>query len=85
MIPDKIKSRSVLRYMWYLFGNPVQFNPITLEITFRGSRQSIKQAVSMLDRKRVWYNISWVHIEGESCPSGITLQLDEISLKRKSL
>jgi len=81
MISDNI----ILKYMWHLFGNPVHFNPITLEITFSGSRQSIKQAISMLDRKRVWYNIGWVHIEGESCPSGITLQLDEISLKRYSL
>ncbi|MFZ5650321.1 MAG: hypothetical protein ACOY4I_05665 [Bacillota bacterium] len=82
MISGNIMSRSILRYMWYLFGNPVQFNPITLEITFIGSRQSVREAISMLDRKRVWYDISWVHIEGESYPSGITLQLDEISLKR---
>ncbi|MFZ5611032.1 MAG: hypothetical protein ACOY3U_02385 [Bacillota bacterium] len=82
MVSDNLKSRAVLKYLWYLFGNPVQFNPITLEITFSGSRQSIKQAVSMLDKKRVWYDISWSHIEGQSYPSGITLQLDEISLKR---
>ncbi len=34
MVSDNLKSRAVLKYLWYLFGNPVQFNPITLEITF---------------------------------------------------
>lgn len=82
MVSDNVKSRSILRYLWYLFGNPEKFNPITLEITFSGSRKSIKQAVKILDRKRIWYSIGWIHIEGEAYPCRITVQFDEISLKR---
>jgi hypothetical protein len=36
----------------------------------------------MLDRERIWYDIGWVHIEGEACPCNITLQFDGVSLKR---
>lgn len=77
-----LKSRSMLRYMWYLFGNPVQFNPVTLDITFSGCREKMKQAARMLDRERIWYDIGWVHMEGEAYPCRITLQLDKVTLKR---
>ena len=85
MVSDDVlasKSRSILRYMGYLFGNPVQFDPVTLEITFSGCREMIKKAVKVLDKKRIWYNISWAHIDGEAYPCRITLQFDEVSLKR---
>lgn len=84
MISDvnDLKSRSILKYLWCLFGNPVVFNPVSLEITFRGSRKNIRQAARMLDRERIWYDIGWVHMEGEAYPCRITLRFDKVSLKR---
>ena len=84
IIDDAIisKSRSILKIMWRLFGNPVRFNPVTYEITFSGDRQKIKKAVRLLEHERIWYKINWVHTEEGDCPNKITLQFDNVSLKR---
>jgi len=76
------KSRSVLKIMGQLFGNPVRFNPVTLEVTFSGDRQNIKKAAKLLEHERIWYRINWVHTEEDDYPNKITLQLDNVSLKK---
>ena len=84
MLDDALisKSRSILKIMWHLFGNPVRFNPVTFEVTFSGDRQNIKKAAKLLEHERIWYRINWVHTEEDDYPNKITLQLDNVSLKK---
>lgn len=76
------KSRSILNIMWHLFGNPARFSPVTFEMTFSGDRQKIKKAARLLEHERIWYRINWVHKEEDDYPNKITLQFDNVSLKK---
>jgi len=77
-----LKSRSILKIMWHLLGNPVRFNPVTFEVSFSGDRQNIKKAAKLLEHEGIWYRINWVHTEEDDYPNKITLQLDNVSLKK---
>lgn len=76
-----IKSKLLLKHLCRLFIN-YEFNPQYLEITFFGSRRKIKKAAKILDYRRIWYRINWIHDGDKSKAISITLQFDMISLRK---
>jgi hypothetical protein len=68
--------------MWHLLGNPVRINLVTFEVTFSGERQNIIKAVKLLEHEGIWYRINWMHTEEGDYPKKITLQFDNVSLKK---
>jgi hypothetical protein len=76
-----LRNRSILRCLLRLLGSP-EFNPVSLEITFSGGRKKIKKAAKILDYKKIWYRVEWVHVGGFSHPYSITIQFDAVSFRR---
>lgn len=80
---DAIKSISIIRYFWRLFGGQFEVNFATLEVTFLGSRKKIMKAAKILEKNELWYKIDWAHTEEEMRPVKIIIAFEIISLKKR--
>jgi hypothetical protein len=80
---DGIISKTVMKYLWRLLGNPI-FSTQILELTYKiTSRKKLKKAVKVLEKNRIWYRLEWEHSEEKSFPGVIIVRLDTALLEKK--